>query len=51
MEVFTAKGDKEFGVDWIDLGVKAKPRFLCISGMNLSADVGAKVWKGLRYLN
>ncbi|HEY3782336.1 MAG TPA: hypothetical protein VGL56_14735 [Fimbriimonadaceae bacterium] len=50
MQVDIAKDDREFAVNWIDLGDKAKPRFLSIIGSSMNADLGAKVWKGLRFL-
>jgi hypothetical protein len=51
MQVDIAKDDREFAVNWIDLGEKAKPKFLSIIGYSMNAELGAKVWKGLRYLN
>lgn len=50
MDVLTTKKEHQFGVDWVDLGAHAKPKFLCISGVQMMPNEGAKVWRGLRYL-
>ncbi len=50
MDVLTTKKEHQFGVDWIDLGKNAKPKFLSISGIQMMPEEGAKVWRGLRYL-
>ena len=50
MEVLVSSRNRQFGVDWVDLGKNAKPKFLCISGAHMSAAEGAKIWAGLRYL-
>ncbi len=50
MDTLRTKREKQFDVNWVDLGAKAKPKFLSIIGFQLSPQEGAKVWKGLIYL-
>ena len=50
MDVLTSKGRVQFAVQWVDLGASAKPQLLSMIGDHLSANVGVKVWKSLRFL-
>jgi hypothetical protein len=50
MDVLTSKKERQFAVEWVDLGSKAKPRFLSITGQQMMSDEGAKIWHGLQYL-
>jgi hypothetical protein len=49
--VATAKDYIAFATSWVDLGKKAKPRFFCIIGHQMSADAGAKIFRAIKYLN
>ena len=49
--VIADKGSEHhWDIEWVDLGRKKVPRFVCVIGHYLSGDEGVKIVKGLTWL-
>ena len=50
VEILDIHHERHFGFDWIDLGRKKVPRFICVIGHYINGDEGLKIVKSLEWL-